>query len=53
MICTLTKPFSSSAARMAPMRPSIMSDGATMSAPAAAWESACFTRISVVMSFCT
>ena len=31
------KPSSSSAARIAPTRPSIMSRGATMSAPARAW----------------
>jgi hypothetical protein len=31
----------SSARRMAPMRPSIMSEGATTSAPASAWLSAC------------
>ena len=33
------------------MRPSIMSDGATMSAPASAWTSAWRTRISTVSSF--
>lgn len=31
------KPSESSASRMAPTRPSIMSDGATMSDPARAW----------------
>ena len=36
----LSKPAPSSAARSAPMRPSIMSDGATMSTPASAWQSA-------------
>ena len=34
------KPCASSAWRRAPTRPSIMSDGATTSAPAAAWETA-------------
>ena len=34
-------PAPSSASRSAPMRPSIMSDGATMSTPASAWHSAC------------
>ena len=40
MIATCVKPASSSASRMRPTRPSIMSDGATMSAPAAACDSA-------------
>ena len=40
----------SSAARIAPMRPSIMSDGATMSTPASAWVSACFSRMAMVSS---
>ena len=40
MIATLRWPSASKAARIAPTRPSIMSDGATMSAPAAAWTSA-------------
>jgi hypothetical protein len=35
------------------MRPSIMSDGATMSAPASACESACFTSAATVSSFTT
>ena len=35
---------------MAPTRPSIMSDGATMSAPASAWISACSTRSFTVSS---
>jgi hypothetical protein len=38
---------------MAPMRPSIMSEGATMSAPASACDSACFTSAATVMSFST
>ena len=42
-----------SASRMAPMRPSIMSEGATTSAPARAWLTACLTRVSLVMSFNT
>ena len=37
--------WSSSFARMAATRPSIMSEGATMSAPARAWERACSARI--------
>src|SRR5712691_9127700 len=44
---------SSSVSRMAPTRPSIMSDGATMSAPARACESACSARIFTVESFAT
>ena len=40
MICTSWKPASSRPARMAPTRPSIMSDGAMMSAPASAWSTA-------------
>jgi hypothetical protein len=43
----------SSAPRIAPIRPSIMSDGATMSAPASAWQSACFTSAATVSSFIT
>ena len=35
-----SKPEPSSAARMAPTWPSIIPEGATMSAPAAAWASA-------------
>jgi hypothetical protein len=42
MIPTSDIERSSSARRIAPMRPSIMSDGATKSAPAAANEMACF-----------
>ncbi len=38
---------------MAPTRPSIMSLGATMSAPAWAWESAMRDRISSVASLST
>jgi hypothetical protein len=45
------RPAASSAWRMAPMRPSIMSLGATMSTPASAWVSACFTSTSTVSSF--
>ena len=40
MIATFWCPASSSASRIAATRPSIMSDGATMSAPASAWTSA-------------
>ena len=49
--CTRPKPAWSSASRMEPTRPSIMSLGATMSTPAAAWVSACCTRIFTVGSF--
>jgi hypothetical protein len=41
--------LSSSAMRIAPMRPSIMSDGATMSTPASAWARA--WRVSISMVF--
>ncbi len=44
------KPSSSSAARMAATRPSIMSDGATMSAPASAWLTAILASSSRVRS---
>ncbi len=37
MMGVLRNPAASSAARIAATRPSIMSDGATMSAPASAW----------------
>ena len=47
------KPFSSSARRIAPTRPSIMSDGATMSAPARACESASRASSSSVASLST
>jgi len=50
MILVWMWPAFSSAARMRPMRPSIMSEGATMSTPAAACTSACFTRMSSVAS---
>jgi hypothetical protein len=49
----LTKPSPSSARRIAPMRPSIMSLGATMSAPARAWHSASFASSSSVASLST
>ena len=42
-------PASSSASRIAPMRPSIMSEGATISAPASACASACLTSASTVL----
>ena len=45
MIATFWCPAPSSASRIAATRPSIMSDGATMSAPASAWTSAWSTRI--------
>jgi hypothetical protein len=53
MMRVLMAPACSSAARTAPMRPSIMSEGATMSAPASAWETACLTSTSTVASFIT
>jgi hypothetical protein len=51
MIAVCVKPRSSSARRIAPTRPSIMSDGATTSAPAAACDSAACTRCTTVGSF--
>ena len=53
MISVLLCPAFSSAVRMAPTRPSIMSDGPTMSAPASAWLTACFTSTSEVVSLST
>src|SRR5439155_1287797 len=53
MIGTSTKPARSRPARIAPTRPSIMSDGATMSAPARACASASFTSGSRLASFAT
>ena len=50
---TCEAPLASRAARNAPTRPSIMSDGATMSAPAFACEIACFTSAATVSSFIT
>src|ERR1044072_4152680 len=47
MIWTLTWPACSSAERIAPTRPSIMSDGAMMSAPASAWARAWSARAGV------
>ena len=46
-------PFWSSALRMACTRPSIMSDGATMSAPASAWLMAVLASSDRVGSLCT
>src|SRR5574340_297734 len=43
------QPLRSSAARTAPMRPSIMSEGATMSAPAIAWTCACCASTATVL----
>jgi hypothetical protein len=43
-------PFGLERVRIAPMRPSIMSDGPRMSAPASAWASAIFTSASTVRS---
>ena len=50
---TISKPRSSRASRMAPTLPSIMSDGATMSAPASAWDTATWPRTSRVVSLST
>ena len=47
------KPAPSRARRIAPTRPSIMSDGATMSAPAAAWTRACSASSCTVASLTT
>ena len=53
MMGTCENPPRSSAFRIAPTRPSIMSEGATMSAPAFACETALFARISSVASLST
>ena len=53
MIATFSNLFSSSFFRIAPTRPSIMSDGATKSAPARACDNACSLKISSVASFTT
>ncbi len=53
MIAVSVRPSLSSDERIAATRPSIMSDGATMSAPAAAWERAVSARSSRVRSFST
>ena len=50
MIDTSVNAALSSASRIAPMRPSIMSEGAMMSAPASASTKACFASISTVSS---
>ncbi len=50
MIAIWAKPAPSSVSRMRPTRPSIMSDGATMSAPAAACDSAARASASTVAS---
>ena len=50
MIPTPSKPCASSDCRMAPTRPSIMSDGATKSVPATACDSATCTRCDTVTS---
>jgi len=50
MISTVVRPAASSARRIAPTRPSIMSDGAMMSQPASASTSACLTSTSTVSS---
>ena len=47
------KPAASSARRMAPMRPSIMSDGATRSTPARACSTAIWQRMPTVRSLST
>ncbi len=53
MIGTVSKPASSSPSRSAPIWPSIIADGATMSAPAFAWETAVSARTSRVASLST
>ena len=53
MIAVLVNPSSSSAPRIAATRPSIMSDGATMSTPARAYVSAVFASTSSVRSLST
>ena len=53
MIGVSDRPCSSSAARSAPTRPSIMSLGATASAPASAWETAVRASSSSVWSLST
>ena len=53
MMGTCEKPASSNAERSAPTRPSIMSDGATMSAPARAWLTASAARSPSVSSLST
>src|SRR6266568_3172007 len=53
MILTPSKPRASRASRIAPTRPSIMSEGAMMSQPASAWTSAWRVRISTVSSLPT
>ena len=50
---TSLRPAPSSARRMAPTRPSIMSEGATMSAPASTWERAVLESTSRVLSLST
>src|SRR5207245_5339180 len=52
-IGTWEKASPSSACRIAPTRPSIISEGATMSAPARAWLRAIFCRQASVSSFTT
>ena len=53
MIGVSARPWSSSAARSAPTRPSIMSLGATTSAPASAWDTAVRASSSSVRSLST
>ncbi len=53
MIGMSVKPSSSSAARIVPTRPSIMSEGAMMSAPARAWDTAVRASSSSVASLST
>ena len=51
MIRVWLKPASSSVRRIAPTRPSIMSEGAITSQPASAWTRACLARTARVASF--
>jgi hypothetical protein len=53
MIGVSSKPSLSSSLLMAATRPSIMSEGATISAPASAWEDAVRARSSRLISFRT
>ena len=53
MMGVVWKPFASRADRRAAMRPSIMSEGATMSAPARTWLTAILARQSRVLSLST
>ena len=53
MIRVSISPASSSADRIAPMRPSIMSEGAITSNPACAWCNACVASTATLSSLWT